>query len=161
MEVRGGLHGGSMALRGGLHGRPWRSVEVSMEVRGGSMGLRGGLHGGPWSSVEVSTEAHGGLHGGSWKLMELRGGLHGVPDNVGRRCYRGTSGLLRARFGDLFSPSAMGRRVCNSRDPVLCARVLLLHNVFRKSEHNCLTSYWYTAAILASFFLIPVFKEVL
>ena len=32
------------------------------------------------------------------------------------------------------SPSTAGmvRWVCNSRDPVLCARVLLLHNVFRK-----------------------------
>ena len=34
--------------------------------------------------------------------------------------------------GDLFSPSTMARWMCNSRDPVLCARVLLLHNVFRK-----------------------------
>ena len=24
-------------------------------------------------------------HGGSWSSVELRGGLHGVPDNVGRR----------------------------------------------------------------------------
>ena len=31
--------------------------------------------------MEVSMEAHGG----SWSSMELRGGLHGVPDNVGRR----------------------------------------------------------------------------
>ena len=30
-----------------------------------------------------------------------------------------------------------------------------------KSEHNCLTSYWYTAAILARFVFIRVFKEVL
>ena len=30
-------------------------------------------------------ELHGDLHGGSWSSMELRGGLHGVPDNVGRR----------------------------------------------------------------------------
>ena len=43
----------------------------------------------------------------------------------------------------LFSPSAMVRWVCNSRDSVLCARVLLLHHVFRKSGHNCLTSNWY------------------
>ena len=34
--------------------------------------------------------------------------------------------------GDFFTPSAMVRWVCNSRDPVLYARVLLLHNVFRK-----------------------------
>ena len=40
--------------------------------------------------------------------------------------------------GDFFSPSTMVRWVCNSRDPVLCATVLLLHNVFRKSEHNFL-----------------------
>ena len=40
----------------------------------------------PWSSVEVSTEAHGAR----WSSMELRCGLHGVPDSVGRRpweCY--------------------------------------------------------------------------
>ena len=30
------------------------------------------------------------------------------------------------------STAVMVRWVCNSRDPVLCARVLLLHNVFRK-----------------------------
>ena len=63
--------------------------------------------------------------------------------------------------GDLFSPSALVRWVCNSRDPVLCARVLLLHNVLKKSKHNCLKCYWYTAAILASFYFICVFKEVL
>ena len=40
--------------------------------------------------------------------------------------------LLRARFGDIFSPSAMVRWVCNSRDSVLCTRVLLLQDVFGK-----------------------------
>ena len=30
-----------------------------------------------------------------------------------------------------------------------------------KSEHSCLTSYWYNAAILVSLFFIRVFKEVL
>ena len=34
--------------------------------------------------------------------------------------------------GDFFSPPTLVRWVCNSRDPVLCARVLLLRNVFRK-----------------------------
>ena len=43
-----------------------------------------------------------------------------------------TSGLLRARFEDLVPPSAMVRCVCHSFESVLCARVLLLHNVFRK-----------------------------
>ena len=47
-------------------------------------------------------------------------------------CYRGTLGLLRARFGDLFSSSAMVRWVCNSRDSVLCARVLFLQNGLSK-----------------------------
>ena len=37
--------------------------------------------------------------------------------------------LLRARFGDIFSPSTMVRWVCNSRDSVLCTRVLLLQDV--------------------------------
>ena len=48
------------------------------------------------------------------------------------RLLSGHLGFVAARFGDLFSPSAMVRWVCNSRDPVLCDRVLLLHNVFRK-----------------------------
>ena len=38
---------------------------------------------------------------------------------------------------------------------MLCARVP------EKSEHNCLTSYWYNTAILAIFFLIRVFEGVL
>ena len=46
------------------------------------------LDGGPWRSpssfVEVSMELHGGPRSSS-SSMELRGGLHGVPDNVGRR----------------------------------------------------------------------------
>ena len=33
----------------------------------------------------ASTDLHGDLHGPPWSSMELRGGLHGVPDNVGRR----------------------------------------------------------------------------
>ena len=40
--------------------------------------------------------------------------------------------FLRARFGDIFCPSAMVRWVCNSRDSVLCTRVLLLQDVFGK-----------------------------
>ena len=75
-------------------------------------------------------------------------------------CYRATLGLLRARFGDLFSPSAIVRWVCNSRDSVLFARILLLQNVLGKSERNCLTSYLYNATILARFF-IHVFKGAL
>ena len=53
------------------------------------MEAHGDLHG--WSSMEAHgdlrrlMELHGDLHGGSWSSMELRGGLHGVPDNVGRR----------------------------------------------------------------------------
>ena len=76
-------------------------------------------------------------------------------------CYRATLGLLRARFGDFFSLSAMVRWVCNSRDSVLFARILLLWNILGKSERNCLTSYLYNAAILARFFFIRVFKGAL
>ena len=36
------------------------------------------------------------------------------------------------RLGNIFFPSALVRWVCNSRDSVLCARVLLLQNVFGK-----------------------------
>ena len=55
----------------------------------------------------------------------------------------------------------MVRWVCNSRNSVLCARVLLLQNVFRNPERNCLRNYLYNAAILAIFVLIRVFKGVL
>ena len=51
--------------------------------------------------------------------------------------------------------------VSNLRDSVLCARVLLLHNVLEKSERSCLTSYLYNAAVLTIFFLILLFTGVL
>ena len=35
--------------------------------------------------MEVSKEVHGGPWRSPRRLMELCGGLHGVPDNVGRR----------------------------------------------------------------------------
>ena len=50
---------------------PQTSMEVSTDLHGASIEA-------PPTSMEVSTD----LHGAS---MELRGGLHGVPDNVGRR----------------------------------------------------------------------------
>ena len=72
MEVRGGSTEVSTEIRGG----PWRSVEVSMEVRGGSMDVsmevRGGLRGGLW---RLRGGLHGGLHGGPCRL---HGGLNGV-----------------------------------------------------------------------------------
>ena len=46
-----------MELHGGSWRSPWRSVEVSMEVRGG---LHGGPWRSPWRSVEVSIEVRGG-----------------------------------------------------------------------------------------------------
>ena len=91
----------SMSLHGDLHEPPWSlhgpptsmepprtsmeppltSMEVSTDLHGASTDLHGGLRRPPWS-----------LHGPPWRSpptsMELRGGLHGVPDNVGRRlCY--------------------------------------------------------------------------
>ena len=53
-----------------------------------------------------------------------------VPCTLNSRLLSGHLGVITV--GDLFSPSVMIRWVCNSRDPVLCARVLLLRNVFRK-----------------------------
>ena len=53
-----------------------------------------------------------------------------VACNLNSRLSSGHLGVITV--GDFFSPSTMVRWVCNSRDPVLCARVLLLHNVFRK-----------------------------
>ena len=47
------------------------------------------------------------------------------------------------------------RWVCNSRDPVLCAQGTLTS----QCGHNCLISYWYTAANIARFFFFRVFKE--
>ena len=63
------------------------------------------------------------------------------------------SRLLSGHLGvitvvDFFSPSTVVRWVCNSRDPVLCTRVLLLRNVFRKIETQL------SDKLLASFFLI-------
>ena len=52
-----------------------------------------------------------------------------VACTLNSRLLSGHLGVIAV--GDLLSPSAMVRWVCNSRDPVLCARVLLLHNVFR------------------------------
>ena len=57
--------------------------------------------------------------------------IYTVACTLNSRLLLGHLGVV-ADFGDLFSPSAMVRWVCNSRDPVLSARVLLLHNVFRK-----------------------------
>ena len=70
-----------MELHGGLHGGSWSSVVVSMEVRGPPWRS-------PWSFVEVSMEVRGGPWRSPRRLMELCGGLHGVPDNVGRRRYQ-------------------------------------------------------------------------
>ena len=53
--------------------------------------------------------------------------------------------------GDFFSQSTMVWWVWNSRDPVLCARVLLLHNVFRKIW----TQLSYKLLVLASFWKKP------
>ena len=58
------------------------------------------VHGAPWRSPRRLME----LHGASWRsprrLMELHGGLHGVPDNVGRRS--GFSHILGAEFKVVF-----------------------------------------------------------
>ena len=56
-------------------------------------------------------------------IMTTHAYIHTVASST-PACYRGTWGLLRARSGDFFSPSAMVRWVC--------AKVLLLQNVLRK-----------------------------
>ena len=67
--------------------------------------------------METSTD----LHRGSWSSMELRGGLHGVPDNVGRRrtatvFYVFSSELLivdfQGTFGGIYT-TACSSDVCN------------------------------------------------
>ena len=57
---------------------PWRFVEVSMKVCGA-----------PWRSPWRSVEA-------PWRSvsMEVSEGLHGVPDNVGRRHHASGAVLL-------------------------------------------------------------------
>ena len=97
--------GGSMEASMDLHGAPWRSVEVHGDLRGppwrpplSLTELHGDLHGPPWRPPRSSMSLRGDLHGVPWRppwrsveaSMELRrgqlrGGLHGVPDNVGRR----------------------------------------------------------------------------
>ena len=61
----------------------------------------------------------------------------------------------------LFSPSAMVRWVCNSRDPVLCARILLLYKVFRKVRTQLSYKLQVQGSNTREFFFIRVFKEVL
>ena len=77
--------GHSMEASMELHGGSWSSMEVSTDLHGASTDLHGGLHRPPRS-----------LHGPPWRSprtsMELRGGLHGVPDNVGRRSRDHTRG---------------------------------------------------------------------
>ena len=64
-----------------------------------------------------------------------------VACTLNPRLLSGHLGVVAGTLRGFFSPSAMVRWVCNSRDSVLCARVLLLQNVLRKSERNCFTSY--------------------
>ena len=66
------------------------------------------------------------------------------------RLSSGHLGLITV--GDFFSPSTMVWWVCNARNPVLCARVLLIHNVFRLLVH---------CSNPREIFFIRVFKEVL
>ena len=72
-----------------------------------------------------------------------------VACTLNSRLLSGYLGVIAV--GDLFYPSAMVRWVCSSRDPVLSARELLLHNVFRKI---CSNPREFSV-------LIRVFKEVL
>ena len=59
-------------------------------------------------------------------------------DRIGKltlnsRLLSGHLGFVAGTLRGCLSPSAMVRWVCNSRDPVLCDRVLFLHSVFRKN----------------------------
>ena len=54
-----------------------------------------------------------------------------VACTLNSRLLSGHLGVIAV--GDLFSPSAVVRWVFNLRDPVLCARVLLLQNVCQKN----------------------------
>ena len=83
-------------------------------------------------------------------------------DRIGKltlnsRLLSGHLGFVAGTLRGSLSPSAMVRWVCNSRDPVLCAQGTLTS----QCGHNCLISYWYTAANVARFFFIRVFKEVI
>ena len=62
-------------------------------------------------------------------VMTTHAFIYAVACTLNFRLLSGHLGVA-ARFGDFFSPSAMVRWVCSSRDSVLCARVLLLQNVF-------------------------------
>ena len=65
-----------------------------------------------------------------------------VACTLNSRLLSGHLGVITV--GDFFFSSTMVRWVDNSRDPVLCARVLLLRNVQKNLNTNCLTSYWYS-----------------
>ena len=53
-----------------------------------------------------------------------------------------TSGLLRARFGDLFSPSAMVRGCATHATQCSVPGYSYFAMCSEKSKHNCLISYW-------------------
>ena len=84
-----------------------------------------------------------------------------VACTLNSRLLSGHLGVVAARFEDIFSPSAMVRWVCNSRDSVLCARVLLLQNVFGKICTRLSYKLLVQRSNPREFFFIRVFKGVL
>ena len=58
--------------------------------------------------------------------------VYTVACTLNFRLLSGNLGVVAGTLRGFLFPSAMVRWVCNSRDSVLCARVLLLQNVFGK-----------------------------
>ena len=100
-----------------------------------------------WNKEMFSCSAD---HGQDWQAYPQLPPFIGAP----RVCCGHPSGIY---FPRLLWFGGYATHVTQSSVPVYSYFTMCSE----KSEHICLTSYWYTAAILARFFFIRVFKEVL
>ena len=94
-----------------------------------------------------------------YNVMTTHAYIYTIGCTLNSRLLSGHLGFVAGTLWDLFSPSAMVRWVCNSRDPVLCAMVLLLHNVFRKIWTQLSYKLLVHCSNPREFFFIRVFKE--
>ena len=65
-------------------------------------------------------------------VMTTHAYVYTVAYTLNSRLLSGHLGVVAGTLRAFISPSAMVGWVCHSRDSVLCARILLLQNVFRK-----------------------------
>ena len=85
--------------------------------------------------------------------------LYGVPSTPG--CYRAPRVCCRYASRISFPRLLWFCGCATHATPCFVLGYSYFTMCSEKSEHNCLTSYWYVAAILRSFFFSRVFKGVL